>query len=168
MATETVATFESSLDELGVGVTRTDREGFNDALAAIVDEPAVGVPLRIDGVPLDDVPVTVDPTPAQLESARTGVTPVGTAVATYGTLAIESTSAGDEAVSLFPERHVAVVREEDVVWGLDEAFARLDEGFDAGRDSVVFATGASATADMGEMVEGVHGPAAVHVVVLDS
>jgi L-lactate dehydrogenase complex protein LldG len=90
------------------------------------------------------------------------------AIASYGTVAIESSAAGDEPVSLFPERHVAVVREEDIVWGMDEAFARLGEEFDAGRDSVVFATGASATADMGAMIEGVHGPAEVHVVVLDS
>ena len=167
MATETVATFESSLDELGVGMTHTDRERFDDVLATILDEPAVGVPLRIDGVSLDGVPVTVDPSPAELRAARTGVTPVGMAIASYGTVAIESSAAGDEPVSLFPERHVAVVREEDIVWGMDEAFARLGEEFDAGRDSVVFATGASATADMGEMVEGVHGPAEVHVIVLD-
>lgn len=70
-------------------------------------------------------------------------------------------------MSLYPERHVAILREEELHADMDEAFAWLGEEFAAGRDSYVFATGASATADMGEMVEGVHGPAEVHVVVLE-
>jgi len=38
----------------------------------------------------------------------------------------------------------------------------------AGRGSHVFATGASATADMGGLVEGVHGPNEVHVVLVEA
>ncbi|MFB6362014.1 MAG: LUD domain-containing protein, partial [Halobacteriales archaeon] len=38
--------------------------------------------------------------------------------------------------------------------------------FDAGRRSAVLTTGPSATADMGELVTGVHGPGDVHVVAV--
>jgi L-lactate dehydrogenase complex protein LldG len=162
-----VTTFESSLDELDVEMTRTDSDGFGEALDDALREPAVGTPLPFEGVSLADTPVTLNPTPAELESAKTGVTPVGMGIGSYGTLAVESDSEGTEPVSLYPERHVAVLREGDLRADMDEAFAWLSEEFDAGRDSWVFATGASSTSDMGEAVEGIHGPAEVHVIVLD-
>lgn len=163
---EALTAFESSLDGLDVEMRRTDPDGFDDVLADALCEPAVGVPLEFDGVSLADTAVVLDPTPAQLESATTGVTPARMGIASYGTLAVESAAAGTEPVSLYPERHVAILREEDLRPGMDDAFGWLTDEFAAGRDSYVFATGASATADMGEMVEGVHGPAEVTVVVL--
>ncbi|WP_256684444.1 LUD domain-containing protein [Halococcus qingdaonensis] len=164
---DVLTTFESSLDGLDVATTRTDADGFAEALDDAIREPAVGVPLGLDDVSLADTAVTVDPTATEFETARTGVTPVGAGIATYGSLAVAADAAGSEPVSLYPERHVAVLREEELHADMDEAFAWLGEEFAAGRDSYVFATGASATADMGEMVEGVHGPAEVHVVVLE-
>lgn len=168
MTTEVVSTFESSLDEQGVGLTRTPSATFQETLLDVIREPAVGVSLPFDGVSLDGTPVTLDPTPAELAAARTGVAPVGMAIASYGTLAVQSTSDGVEPVSLFPDRHVAVLHEDDLIADMDGAFEWLSGAFDAGQDSVVFATGASATADMGELVEGVHGPAEVHVIVVDT
>lgn len=167
MAAETMAAFESSLEELDVDVRRTDSAGFHEALTDVVREPAIGTPLPFEYVSLEETPVALDPTPRQLESARTGVTPVRMGIGTYGTLAVESDSDGTEPVSLYPDRHVAVLREQDLRADMDEAFAWLSSAFDAGRDSWVFATGASSTADMGEMVEGIHGPAEVHVIVLE-
>lgn len=167
MMSEVLTAFESSLDGLDVGVTKTNSDGFHDALTDALREPAVGTPLGFEGVSLDDTEVILDPTSADLESATTGVTPAGMGIASYGTLALESDAAGTEPVSLYPDRHVAVLRERDLQAGMDGAFGWLSEEFAAGRDSYVFATGASATADMGEMVEGVHGPAEVHVIVLE-
>ncbi len=161
-----LATFEESLASRSVGRTRTTSDEFVDALASIIDRPAVGTPLPYDGVSLDGTAVETDPTPAQLAAASTGVTPVGGAIAEYGTVLVESRPAGDELVGLYPERHVAVLRESDLIPDVSAAIARLEESFAAGVDSTVLATGASATADMGETIEGVHGPKDVHVVVL--
>jgi L-lactate dehydrogenase complex protein LldG len=160
------STFEAALDGIGVGATRTDAAGFADALSEVVEAPAVGTALPFEGVSLADSDVVVDPTPGQLADARTGVTPASFAVADLGSVAVRSRAAGDEPVSLYPPRHVAVVAESDVLPDLPAAFDRLARTFEAGRDSLVFATGASATADMGAMVEGVHGPSEVHVVVV--
>lgn len=160
-------TFEESLASLSVGRTRTTSDGFADALGEVVDPPAVGTSLPYDGVSLDGTDVETDPTPAQLRAATTGVTPVGGAIAEHGTVLVESRPEGDELVGLYPERHVAVLRESDLVPDVSAAITRLDETFgDGGVDSTVLATGASATADMGETIEGVHGPKEVHVVVL--
>lgn len=158
--------FESSLADLGVSMTRTDAAGFASTLDSVVTEPAVGVPLDgYDGVSLDDTVVETPPTPRLLRTAETGVTPVGSAIASYGTLVLDSDAAGTEPVSLYPPTHVAVVRESDLLPDVESATAHLKSCFAAG-DSAVFATGVSATGDMGSLVEGVHGPTNVAVVLL--
>lgn len=164
-----VDTFEASLDALDVTWTRTDPGGLDDALREAVVEPVVGAPLPFEGGGLslpDWIPV--HPTTRELREARTGVTGAGGGIAEYGTLIVQSRPGGDEPVSLYPERHVAVVRANDLVAGVPEALEFLGEEFDSGMDSAVFATGMSATGDMGEMVRGVHGPREVHVVVVES
>ena len=167
MAADHTSTFGSSLEGLGVGWTRVEAAGFSEALADVVEEPAVGVPLPFDGVSLADTSVEVDPTPAALEAATTGVTPVGLGIADYGSILVEHSLAGEEPVSLFVDVHVAVLAESDVVPDMPAAFGRMGESFRAGRDDAIIATGASATADMGALVEGVHGPEEVHVIVLE-
>lgn len=162
---EPLATFRASLDRLDVGWTVTGRADATAAIAEVVEAPAVGVELPFEGVSLPDDVVT-DPTPAALERARTGVTAAGLAVADYGSILLEADPEGTEAVSLFPDRHVAVLDAGDVVADMRTAFAELGPRLRAG-ESGVLATGPSATADMGELVRGAHGPASVHVVVLD-
>ena len=164
-----VETFEASLDALDVTRTRTDPDGLDDALREAVREPAVGAPLPFEERELslpDWIPV--HPTAQELEEARTGVTASSGGIAEYGTLIVQSRPGGDEPVSLYPERHVAVVRASDLVAGVPEALEFLGDEFAAGMDSAVFATGMSATGDMGELVRGVHGPREVHVIVIES
>lgn len=162
-----VETFEASLDALDVTRTRTTPGGLDDALREAVIEPVVGAPLPFEGLSLPDW-IPVHPTARELNEARTGVTGAGGGIAEYGTLIVQSRAGGDEPVSLYPERHVAVVRATDLVAGVPEALEFLGEEFDSGMDSAVFATGMSATGDMGELVRGVHGPREVHVVVVES
>jgi len=161
-----VDTFEASLDDLDVTRTRTAPDGLEDALAEAVVEPVVGAPLPFEGLSLPDW-VPTRPTARQLRDARTGVTAAGGGIAEYGTLVVRSRPGGDEPVSLYPERHVAVLRSADLVAGVPEALEFLGEEFAAGRDSAVLATGMSATGDMGELVRGVHGPREVHVVIVE-
>jgi len=161
-----VETFEASLDDLDVTRARTTPDGLEEALRESVVEPVVGAPLPFGGLSLPDW-IPTHPTPRELQEARTGVTGVGGGIAEYGTLIVQSRPGGDEPVSLYPERHVAVLRASDLVAGVPEALSVLGEEFAAGRDSAVFATGMSATADMGEAVRGVHGPREVHVVIVE-
>ncbi|SDQ99499.1 L-lactate dehydrogenase complex protein LldG [Halopelagius longus] len=166
MAIDAVSTFESSLAELDVTLTRTDAEGFADAVAEAVDEPAVGTPLGFDGASLDETPVETELTPRRIKEAETGVTPVGRAVAEYGTLVVDSNAAGNELVSLYPPTHVGVVRESDVAADVESTVPYLADRFADGGSSV-FATGVSSTGDMGALVEGVHGPRTVRVILLE-
>ncbi|OYR41538.1 MULTISPECIES: LUD domain-containing protein [unclassified Halorubrum] len=157
------STFKRRLDSLGVIVT----EGTESECAELIDEaagdPAVGVELDAGSLPDR---IETDPTTAEFRAAHTGVTDASLGVAAYGSVAIEADAAGTEPVSLFVDRHVVVLREADLVPDMPDAFEWLgpkarDESVD-----VVFATGPSATADMGGLVHGAHGPKEVHVVLL--
>jgi L-lactate dehydrogenase complex protein LldG len=166
MATGTVTTFEASLDRLDVGWTHTTGDGLCDVLEEVATEPAVGSPLPFD-VSLPDW-VNTAPTPADIDAATTGVTAARLGIADYGSVFLPSTPDGVEPVSLFPDLHVAVLRSNDVVPGMAEAFEFFGRAFRAGdHSSGIVATGPSATADMGDLVTGAHGPKEVHVVMLD-
>jgi len=156
-------TFKRRLDDLGVTVT----EGPRSACAELVDEaagePAVGVARAAAELPDR---VETEPTTADLREAHTGVTAAELGVAAYGSVAIEADRAGTEPVSLFVDRHVVVLREADLVPDMPDAFEWLGPRARDESSDVVFATGPSATADMGGLVHGAHGPKEVHVVLL--
>jgi L-lactate dehydrogenase complex protein LldG len=163
----TLATFESSLSGLVDSCRRVEPSEFEAALADVVTEPAVGVPLPVEGVSLDETVVETAFDADALRRAETGVTPAGLGIAEYGTVTVRSDPAGDELVALYPDRHVAVVHAEDVVPDMGAAFDRLGEEFREGDRTQVLATGPSSTADMGGLIQGVHGPSTVHVVVVE-
>lgn len=165
--TETLGQFESALREAVVDVRRTTADRFRGALDGVVDPPAVGVPLPFADVTLSGSDVETDPSAAEVNEAATGVTPATLGIADYGSLVIESTPAGDEHTSLFPPRHVAIVAASTVVPDMSQAFAVLGDRFREGRDDAVIATGPSATADMGDLVYGAHGPREVYAVILE-
>lgn len=167
MSTDVIAEFESSLRDTASAVEVVVADDLAGVLREHVGDPAVGAPLPFEGVSYDETPVEPLASATDLLDLHTGVTAAGMGVADYGTVTVRSTPGGDELVSLYPERHVAVVAASDVVPDMETAFERLAGEFDAGRNAQVLATGVSTTGDMGGLVEGVHGPKDVRVVVLE-
>lgn len=159
-------TFAARADEYGVELHRVPPAEVTDTITEIVEQPAVGVPLPWEDVSLPDS-VPTDPTPAELDAMVTGVTPAAVGVADYGSVLLRSTPDGAEPVGLFPDLHVFVLREDDVVPDMAAAFEWVGERFRTDRESAILATGPSATADMGELVEGAHGPKTVEGVVIE-
>jgi len=166
MSAEPIATFESALDELGVDLVRTTTDEFASTLEPLLDAPAVGSPLPFTGVSLPEN-VDTDPTVAELDAAATGVTAAGYGIADYGSVVVQGGADGAEPVSLYADEHVAVVAESDVLPDMDAAFDRIAADVGNGTSQSIIATGPSATADMGALVEGAHGPMAVTVVLLE-
>lgn len=165
----TVETFTRSLADLDVPWTRTTADGFDAALDDAIDPPAVAAPLGIDGLSLADRgDVRLDPSPMALEEATTGVTAAGPAVADYGSVVVRTDRAGTEPVSLYVDLHVAVVPESALVPSMADALDDLGAAIRDGLTGAVVATGPSATADMGELVYGAHGPRAVHVLLVEN
>ncbi len=165
MSLADVGTFTRRLDDLGVTISEGRPDECAELVNAAAGSPAVGVPLDVPAASLPDR-VDVAPTAEDLRAAHTGVTGASLAIAEYGSVAIEADADGTEPVSLFVDRHVVVVHADDLVADMPDAFAWLGpRARDDGTD-VVFATGPSATADMGGLVHGAHGPKSVHVVLL--
>ncbi len=173
MSTDLVTQFTESMPETVEDVIRTDPDGFEEVLAELVVEPAVGAPLPSETVSLDGTVVDTDPSVRELEVAETGVAQAGTAVAQYGTISVESRPGGDELVSLYPPRHIVVVDADDIVPDMAAAFDRFEEAVRDAREnggpgaSRALATGPSSTGDIGAIVQGVHGPKEVFIVVVE-
>jgi L-lactate dehydrogenase complex protein LldG len=159
--------FAAAVRETGASVTHTSASAAGEEIATLVDAPAVGTPLPFDDVSYEGTIVEPEPTGVDLADAETSVTAGTLGIADYGSVVLEETGAGEELLSLYAETHVVVVAASDVVPDMPAAFDALDGRFEAAKTDAIIATGPSATADMGAVVTGVHGPGEVHVVVLE-
>jgi len=166
MGTTHVDEFVSAARAVDASVTETSAAAFAETLPSIVRQPAIGTPLGVDGLSYNDTPVEADPTSADLAVAETGVTAGRLAIVDYGSVVLEESGAGEELLGLYPALHVVVVRASDIVPDMTSAFEELEESLAIEGNGDIIATGPSATADMGAVVTGVHGPHEVHVVVV--
>lgn len=108
--------------------------------------------------------------PELREACRTasmGITGADFALAETGSLVLFASEEEARLVSLLPPVHLAVLDRARLLTGLDELFERVPRPSDRS-SSMILITGPSRSADI-EMilVRGVHGPGALHVIVVD-
>ncbi len=166
---EAIGYIESVARESGASnVVRSAQEVFDDTP---VDSALTNLGLKVTTVLRDEA----NPREALREVIRQadiGITGADYALAETGSLVILPRRGLSRLVSLVPPVHVALVRPEEVLESLDDLFLlrRLEyhqRGGEMG-SYLNFITGPSRTADI-EMtiVEGVHGPKEVHMVLLE-
>ncbi|MCH6550757.1 MAG: LUD domain-containing protein, partial [Planctomycetes bacterium] len=130
--------------------------------AAILLEPALS-----ERYPsLREIPGVVShPNEEELFAAAAGVASVSAAIAETGSIVLVSGADRPRSTALVPITVVAVVGESQIVADLYDWLASLDP-LRMPAESVIV-TGPSRTADIGmNLVIGVHGPGAVHIVLL--
>ena len=104
--------------------------------------------------------------PQQLDELDGALTTCAAACAVTGTIALDGgPGQGRRALTLLPDLHVCVVREDQIVETVPELVRRLEAAATAGRP-LVLVSGPSATSDIElQRVEGVHGPRRLVVIV---
>ena len=111
--------------------------------------------------------VVARPHEEQLVAAEVGVTEAFAGVATTGSLCVTLGRPLTGATSLLMPLHIALLPAERIVERPRDLFDPDRFNGDGLRRNLVFITGPSATADMGPLVHGVHGPHRLHILLLE-
>jgi L-lactate dehydrogenase complex protein LldG len=106
------------------------------------------------------------PRPDDYRSAPVGVTDAFAAVARTGSVCVDIGADIAGYVSLLPRLHIVVVDITKLVFRPSDLFRLEPFSRPTFQENFVFISGPSATADMGPLVRGVHGPHALHILVL--
>jgi L-lactate dehydrogenase complex protein LldG len=152
---------ESTVDELPATVAAVLADLLPDGGRVVVPE---GLPFTLPeecaAVPVPDNPAL---SAADLDGCDAVLTGCTAAAAETGTIVLDgSAGQGRRAITLVPDRHIVVVRADQVVQTVPELLARLDP-----RRPLTFISGPSATSDIElQRVEGVHGPRTLVVVLV--
>jgi L-lactate dehydrogenase complex protein LldG len=103
-----------------------------------------------------------------LAGIEVGVTEAFGGVATTGSVCVSVGDGNSGAVSLVVRRHIALLSARDIVDRPSDLLRAECLGGKGLERDFVFITGPSATADMGPLVRGVHGPHQLHILLIAS
>ena len=162
-AVGSVDLFVERVEDYRAVVERCAGSELTARVAAAVEGRSVVVPEGLAvGVPgaLVDAGLSakeLDSIDAVVTEATVGIAETGTIVLSHGA------GQGRRAITLVPDRHVCIVRADQIVADVPDAVVLLDPS-----RPLTWISGPSATSDIElSRVEGVHGPRQLHVIVVD-
>ncbi|PWJ26456.1 L-lactate dehydrogenase complex protein LldG [Branchiibius hedensis] len=162
--------FAERVAEYRANVYRVDEPGLAELVTNLVGEGSIVVPHDLPDTVTGALDVRRDGpgtrlSVAELDGTATVVTVARLGIALTGTIVLDAgPGQGRRALSLVPDHHVCIVRDDQVVDTAPQAFAALDTA-----GPLTFISGPSATSDIElNRVEGVHGPRRLDVVLVST
>ncbi len=111
--------------------------------------------------------VVTQPTKEQLKNIKIGITDAFCGIAKTGSVCVTVSNNLTSPASMLTRKHIVVVDGKTIVSRPSDIFKKdILDGKGLAR-SFSFITGPSATADMGPLVRGVHGPGKLHIIILE-
>lgn len=164
--TRLVELFAERVADYRATVRRVPRDGLADAIVEELKGKAVVVPADLPDDWAGGIEVRRDEPAlpiADLDAADAVLTGCALGIAETGTIVLDAGAAqGRRALTLVPDLHVCVVREDQVVADVPDAVAGLDP-----LRPLTWISGPSATSDIElQRVEGVHGPRTLIVLLV--
>ena len=166
-----VTLFVERVADYRATVRRTGRAGLAEAIADALrahGTATVAVPADLDpswtaAVQAEIRPDTPALTTAELDTVDSVITSSALAIAETGTVVLDGGAGqGRRALTLVPDHHVVVVREDQVVAAVPDAIGCLSPS-----SPQTWISGPSATSDIElNRVEGVHGPRQLDVILV--
>lgn len=105
----------------------------------------------------------------QLDASDGVITSCASGIAQTGTIVLDGGQGqGRRVLTLLPDYHLCIIREDQIVGLVPEAVARLGTAVEQHKRPITFISGPSATSDIElSRVEGVHGPRTLEVLIVE-
>ena len=166
---EIVAQFAEYAAEYRAQVQQVSEGDVAGVLAVLMAGQRVLVPAGLPAAWRSDLETAPDSAQPHAELTRFDavLTTCAVAIAETGTVVLDhGPGQGRRALTLIPDRHVCVVRADQVVDSVPEAVAALQAAIEAGHP-LTWISGPSATSDIElSRVEGVHGPRRLDILIV--
>jgi L-lactate utilization protein LutC len=115
----------------------------------------------------EKIDIVTAPDAEALASAEIGITDAFAGVARTGSVCVSINTDLSCYISLLPRRHIVVLDSKNILPRPRDVFEQYILKKYTEEAGWIFISGPSATADMGELVRGVHGPDELHIILLD-
>jgi L-lactate dehydrogenase complex protein LldG len=151
----------------------SDAESLNNSLMAVSEKDMVllAEPDYLDtelfSIFKSNRNVIANPEKASFSNIKVGITDAFCAVAATGSVCVPITNSLSGLISMLVHKHIVVVDSETIVPRPRDIFSNEYVKSERLKRNFSIITGPSATADMGPLVRGVHGPGKLHIIILE-
>lgn len=169
--------FAERVGEYKATVKKVDENELKRVISESCQRESVSNLVVPDGFPKQILPQTFTPlfddpqqplSHQELDASDGVITTCAYAVAQTGTIILNAAEGqGRRALTLVPDYHLCIIREDQIVELIPEGFAAVESSVKNEGKPITFISGPSATSDIElSRVEGVHGPRRLEVLIV--